>query len=170
MLGTLLTDVEPTVRSAAALALLSFPTDRAEASLKANLATDFKPLFVNALARRDPAPYLAELAEVIEKRLMPQHFWGGAIPAGVSWTILYEYVKARTAAELASGKLDRSLDALEKMQWFSSSEPRSLYALYLVRGLKVRAKRFRDGARKAISYDMETYFDMADKNPAAYVP
>jgi hypothetical protein len=56
------------------------------------------------------------------------------------------------------------------MAWFSSSEPRDLYALYLRRGLPARAKRFRDAVKKASSFDMDYYFDMADKNPATYVP
>ena len=109
------------------------------------------------------------LAEVIEKQLSPADFWGGAIPAGDSWTLLWSYVKGRPAAEIAAGKLDASLAALERMKWFSSSEPRKLYALYLARGLKARAKRFRDAVRKTESYNIDYFFDMADKNPSTYL-
>jgi len=105
---------------------------------------------------------------VIEKQQQPSQWWGGAIPAGDSWHILFEYVKARPAAEL--GSLTSSLDALEHMKWFSSSQPRDLYALYLRRGLTARARRFREAMRKAAPFDMERDFDMADKSPQAYVP
>lgn len=169
-LDALLKDAAPKVRTAAALSLLSFAIDQAGAVMKAHLASDYRALFVNALARRDPRPYLPLLAEVIEKRLQPGDWWGGAIPAGDSWKILFGYVKERPAAELTTGKLDRSLDALERMAWFGSSEPRNLYALYLVRGLPARAKRFRDAVRKTTSFNMDYYFDMADKSPSTYVP
>jgi hypothetical protein len=170
LLGSLLRDPVPRVRMHAALGLLSFALDVATPVMKANLGSDYRALFINALARRDPQPYLAMLAEVIEKRLQPAAWWGGSIPAGDSWKLLFEYVKARPAAELTAGKLDRSLDALERMQWFSSSEPRDLYALYLRRGLPARATRFRDATRKAVSYNIDYYFDMADKDPASFVP
>ena len=169
-LDALLVDAAPKVRTAAALSLLSFAVDQAAAVMKAHLGSDYRPLFVNALARKDPQPYLAQLAEVIEQRLRPGDWWGGSIPAGDSWKILFGYVKSRPAAELTSGKLDRSLDALEKMEWFGSSEPRDLYALYLRRGLPARARRFRDAVKKAVSFDMDYYFDMADKSPSTYVP
>lgn len=169
-LDALLKDAAPKVRTAAALSLLSFAIDQAAPVMKSHLGSDFRPLFVNALARKDPQPYLPQLAEVIEKQLRPSDWWGGSVPAGDSWKILFGYIKTRPAAELTAGKLDRSLDALERMSWFSSSEPRDLYALYLRRGLPARARRFRDAVRKASSFDMDYYFDMADKNPSTYVP
>ena len=170
LLDPLLKDASRTVRMAAAMSLLAFAVADAAPVLKANLTSDFRPLFVNALARRDPRPYLAMLGEVIVKRLQPSTWWGGTIPAGDSWKILFEYVKARPAAELTAGTLDASLDALERMQWFSSSEPRDLYALYLRRGLPARAKRFRAAVRKSVTYDIDYYFDMADKDPSTFVP
>lgn len=169
-LDLLLKDASSKVREAAALGLLAFSPEQAAAVLKANLGSDYRALFVNALARRDPQPYLAILAEVIEKRLQPKDWWGGTIPAGDSWTLLFNYVKGRPVTELTAGKLDASLDALERMQWFSSSEPRDLYALYLRRGLLERAKRFRDAARQTLPYDIDYYFDMAAKSPSTYVP
>lgn len=169
LLDRLLKDPAAQVRTAAALSLLAFAPDEAASVMKANLASDFRPLFINALARADLQPYLAMLAEVIEQRLQPTNWWGGTIPAGDSWTILFGFVKARPAAELTAGKLDRSLDALERMQWFSLSEPRDLYALYLSRGLLVRAQQFRDATRKSVPYDIDYYFDMTDRDPATYV-
>ena len=170
LLDPLLKDAAPTVRMAAAMSLLAFSVANAAPVMKANLTSEFRPLFVNALAHYNPQPYLAMLAEVIEKRLQPTTWWGGTIPAGDSWKLLFDYVKARPAAELTAGTLDASLDALEKMQWFSSSEPRDLYALYLRRGLPARAKRFRATVRKSVTYDIDYYFDMADKDPSTFVP
>ncbi len=170
LLDRLLKDGAPKVRTAAALSLLSFAIDQAAAVMKAHLGSDHRALFVNALARRDPQPYLPLLAEVIEKQLQPADWWGGRIPAGDSWSILFAHVKSRPAAELTAGKLDRSLDALERMKWFGSSEPRDLYALYVRRGMTARAKRFRDAVRKAVTYDMDVYFDQVDRSPSTYAP
>ena len=169
LLGTLLQDADAKVRSAAALTLLAFAPGEAEVVMKANLALEFRPLFINALARADPQPYLPLLAEVIEQQLQPSNWWGGLIPAADSWTILYGFVKSRPEAELMAGKLDRWLDALERMQWFSSSEPRALYALYLSRGWVARAQQLRDATRKSLPYNIDYYFDMADRDPARYV-
>jgi hypothetical protein len=169
-LGVLLHDASSSVRSGAALGLLSFAPDQVETVIKANLGSDFRPLFVNALARKDPGAYLAPLGEIIEKRLAPADWWGGMIPAGDSWAILFGYAKARPPAELTSGKLDASLDSLERMQWYSSSEPRDLYALYVRRGMAARARRFRDATKKSVSYDIGYYFDMVDRSPETYVP
>jgi HEAT repeat protein len=169
MLDALLHDPESKVRAAAALSLLAFASGDAEQVMKANLAPEFRPLFINALARADPQPYLPLLAEVIEQQLQPENWWGGSIPAGDSWLILYGFVKSRPSAELASGELDRSLDALERMQWFSSAEPRALYALYLSRGLVARAQQFREATRRSVPDDIDYFFDMADKDPATYL-
>jgi hypothetical protein len=168
LLAPLILDANRNVSSAAALALLSFPFDQAKPLLAANLSTTWKPLFANALASKDPIPHLAQLAEIIEKQLVPEHWWGGSTPAGVSWQLLYSYVRSQPVADLKAGKLDRYLAALEKMRWFSSSEPRKLYALYVMHGLP-RAKTFRATMKKSVSYDIDIYFDMADKAPANYV-
>ncbi len=138
---------------------------------------DFRPLFVNALASRNPQPYLAMLAEVIEEQGAGPSDWkrpeewnyGGTIPAADRWRILFDFVKSRPAAELRAGEFDRSLDALERMHWFGSGEPTSLYALYLSRGLLSRAKEFRDTTRKSAPFDMDLYFDRVDRDSAAYL-
>jgi hypothetical protein len=158
------------VREAAALALLSYSADDARPVLTQSIATTYRPLFINALARKAPASYIAELAEVIEKRLEPDLWWGGTIPAQDAWTILFGWAKTQSAADVAGGKLDTTLDSLERMNWNSSSEPRDLYALYLVRGLTARARRFRETAKRTIPFDMSAYFDMVDQNPSTFVP
>ena len=81
-LGTLIQDPVLKVRTAAALSLLSFSPDDAEVVMKANLASDYRSLFVNALARKDPAQYLVELAEVIEKDLLAAQDWWGVLHPG----------------------------------------------------------------------------------------
>jgi hypothetical protein len=95
--------------------------------------------------------------------------YGGTIPAGDSWHILFDFVRSRPADELTSGKLDSSLNALQRLHWFGSGEPTELYALYLSRGLVSRAKQFREITRKSASFDMDVFFDSADQNPAIYV-
>jgi hypothetical protein len=156
------------VRAAAALSLRSFPLGQSAPVMKANLTSEFRPVFVNALAQGDPQPYLTALAEIIEAQEQAPN-WSGALPAGDSRRILFDFVKSRPAAELTAGKLDRSLDTLERMHWFSSGEPTELYALYLSRGLVSRAKQFRETTRKSAPFDMQIYFDRVEQNPAAYV-
>jgi HEAT repeat protein len=168
-LGALLHDAAQSVRTAAALSLLSFSPDDAGPVLSANLASDYRPLFINALARKDPSHHLTELAEVIEKDLRAADWWGGTIPSGDSWSILFDWVKKQPTTDLQQHKRDRSLDALEKLRWFGSSEPRNLYALYLLRGLDARAKRFRAACKSSVPFDMEDFFDQADKSPGTYV-
>jgi hypothetical protein len=169
VLDHLLRDSVDSVRNAAALSLVSFPIEQAAPVMKANLESDFRLVFVDALAQADPQPYLATLAEIIEGRLQPPDGWAGAAPVPDSWQILFGFVKSRPAAELLAGKFDRSLDALERLQWASSGEPNSLYALYVSRGLVSRAKRFREAARQSVPFDMEVSFDRVDKNPEVYL-
>lgn len=174
LLGKLLEDPAAGVRTAAALSLLSFAPDQAAQVMKANLASEFGPLFVNALARGNPQPYLPMLAQVIkqpkviELRLQSAKSWVGATPATDSWHIMFDYIRGRPAAELASGKLDPWLGALERSQWFGSSEPQELYALYLSRGLISRAQHFRDSIRKSAIY-IDSMFDRVQQSPAAYL-
>jgi hypothetical protein len=167
LLDKLMKDAESKVRTAAAMSLLSFSIDKAAATMKANFSTDYKPLFVNQLAKQDPAPYLADLAEVIEKQLQPAGWWGGSIPSGDSWKLLFGYLKKRP--DLATGKYDRWFDALEKMKWHGSSDPTALYALYVHTKLVTRATAFRTLLKTQVSYSMDSYLDAADKNPTHYL-
>jgi HEAT repeat protein len=166
LLDRLLKDPEGKVREAAAMSLLSFSIDQARPTMASNLTTEYRPLFVNELARKDPKPYLAHLGEVIEKQLQPAHWWGGRIPAAESWRLVFDYLKKQPAADLRGGKYDAALASLEKMKWFGSSEPVALYALYLHANMTARAKQFRT-VMKPANYDV--YFDMADKNPTNYL-
>ena len=167
VLGPLHRDPKGPVRAAAAMSLLSFAITDAAPSLIANLGTDFGPLFVNALAKRDPKPYLARLADVVVHNQQPADWWGGSIPAGVSWRLLFDYLKAQPVAELT--KHTAVLDALEKLKWFGSGEPTALYALYVHAGMTARAKAFRQAIKSSVTWNNDLYFDMADKNPTSYL-
>jgi len=171
VLGKLLTDSERKVRRAAAMSLLSFsPKNEAIAAVfRANIENEeFKPLFLNALARENPAGYLDALAAAVEKKSEPRHFWGGEIPAFTAWRILFRYLQRQPAYGVRAGKFDRYLDAIEKVGNYSSSEPRDIYAFYLQRRMIKRAKKFREEAKKALSYDIDYYFKEVDKDPSQY--
>lgn len=178
LLDKLLHDPRVPVRNAAALSLLSYPIDQAAPVMKANLASDFRPLFVNALASADPQPYVSMLGEIIERQPASPSEWkrpadweyGGTIPTYESWQILFDFVKSRAVAELTSGKLDSSLDALERVQSFDCGRTVGVYALYVNRGLVSRAKQFRDTARKTCpaAYNVDQHFDAIDRDPAGH--
>jgi hypothetical protein len=170
-LARLRADLESKVRTAAAMSLLSFsPKDKAIATVfRANLDNEeFKPLFLIALARENPAGHLDALASAVEQRKEPKNWWGGQIPAFTAWEILFKYLQAQLPESLRSGKLDRYLDAMEKVGNHSSSEPRDIYAFYVQRGMTERAKKFREAAKKAASYDLDYYFKQVDENPSLY--
>lgn len=170
-LAELLRDKEPNVRDAAAMSLLSFsPRNKAIAGIfGANLDNEeFQPLFLIALARENPAEHLAALAAAVERKSEPRRFWGGQIPAFSAWGILFRYLQAQPRETLVSGKLDRYLDAMEKVGNYSSSEPRDIYAFYLQRDMAARAARFREAARRAAGYDLNYYFKQVDESPSAF--
>jgi hypothetical protein len=170
-LAKLLADSEAKVRTAAAMSLLSFsPKDKVIAdTFRANVENDeFKPLFLIALARENPAGYLDALANAVEQRTEPKNWWGGQIPAFTAWEILFRYLQGQPPETLRSGKLDRYLDAMEKVGNYSSSEPRDIYAFYLQRGMTECARKYREAAKKAVSYDLDYYFKQVDENPSLY--
>jgi HEAT repeat protein len=172
LLGRLLADKDPNVRRATAMSLLSFSsTNEAVAEVfQANIENDeFKPLFLNALAREKPAAHLDALAKAIDEKANPKNWWGGEIPAFTSWKILFKYVQTQPVDNVRSGKLNRYLDAIEKVGNYSSSEPRDIYAFYLQRGMTERAKNYREAANKSASYDLDYYFKAAEKNPSLYI-
>jgi hypothetical protein len=132
---------------------------------------------VNALATENAGAYLPDPIQIVRRELEPEPrvWWGGHVAWGVSWNLLYQHARNQRAEAWASGKLDDVLDALESPAtgppapaYYSSSEPRDLYALYLVHGQKERAKKFRALCKKGVPYDMEMFFDQADKSPAQY--
>ena len=57
---------------------------------------------------------------------------------------------------------------MEKVGNYSSSEPRDIYAFYVQRGMTERAKKFRQAAKTAVSYDLEYYFKQVDESPSLY--
>ncbi|MHC4143885.1 MAG: HEAT repeat domain-containing protein [Planctomycetota bacterium] len=171
ILAKLLADEEFKVRRAAAMSLLSFsPKNQAIGEIfRANIENEeFNPLFLNALARENPADYLDALARAVAEKTEPKRFWGGQIPAFTAWEILFGYLQARPADEVRSGKFDRYLDAMEKVGNYGSSQPRDIYAFYVQRGMTERSKKFRQEAKKAVSYDLDYFFKMVDENPSLY--
>jgi hypothetical protein len=168
-LGVMINDSDPQVAVAAALSLVSCSLDVARMTLEANVDhPEFRSVFVNALASKDATHYVDQLADIVRNDLRPKHWWGGHIPWGVSWGILFKHLQKQPAVQLRSGKFDDALDALESPTYYSSSEPRDLYAFYLQRNMKERAKNFRAACKKRITYDIDYYFDMVDKSPDTY--
>jgi hypothetical protein len=176
-LAPLVDDADLEVSQAAAMSLLSFSLEESKAALTAHLDhKQYHPLFVNALAQNDPEPYLEPLCQVIRTNRVPEDWWGGFVPWGDSWNVLYKYVQAQPAAKLETPKLKPVLDALEfpatgnpnGPDYYSSSEPRDLYAFYVQRGLTDRAKAFRALCKKTITYDIDYYFNMVDERPGDY--
>jgi hypothetical protein len=171
VLSRLLEAPEHEVREAAATSLLSFsPQNEAIARVfKANIENkEFQPLFLIALARENPGDYLDALATAVEQKTEPKNFRGGQLPAFTAWKILFKFLQDQPVDDVTSGKLDRYLDAIEKVGNYSSSEPRDIYAFYIQRGMTDRAKKYRQEAKKAVSYDLDYYFNMVDKNPSLY--
>jgi len=169
LLAQLLSDKEAKVRRAAAMSLLSFSPkdDRIAAVFRAQLKNaELQPLFLLALARENPEDHLDGLATAVQKRTEPTNAWGGQIPAFTAWEMLFRYLPAQPVDRVRSGKLDRYLDAMEKVGQYSSSEPRDIYAFYLQRGMTERAKNFRREAKTAFLGDLEQFFNEVD--PARY--
>jgi len=176
-LAPLVDDADPQVAQAAALSLLSFSLEESREALTAHLNhQQYHPLFVNSLAQNDAEPYLDELCQVIRQNRIPEDWWGGFVVWGDSWNVLYQYAYAQPAEKLGSAKLKPVLDALEfpatgnakGPSYYSSSEPRDLYALYVRRGLTGRAKAFRALCKKTITYDIDYYFNEVDARPGDY--
>lgn len=169
VLGRLLTDTDRAVRRVASVSLLSFsPKNEAVASvLRANLGNkEFEPLFLNALARDTPEQYRDALAQVVEEKTAPKNWSGGETPAFTAWKILFKYLQTQSTEVLRSGKVDRYLDAMEKVGNYSSSNQRDIYAFYILRGMTERAKTFRERANRAVTYDLDYYFKQMDQNPS----
>jgi hypothetical protein len=51
----------------------------------------------------------------------------------------------------------------------ADSEPRDIYAFYILRGMTDRAKKFRERANRAASYDLDYFFKQVDQNPTLYI-
>jgi hypothetical protein len=171
VLSKLIKDEDKAVRRAAMESLRSFRPEiqAVSAALKQDLANpESQPLSLLALARGNPGAHLEELAKVIEDKIEPTNSSNGQVPAFTAWKLLFKHLRAQPATEIQSGKWDRYLDALESVGQYSSSEPRDIYAFYLQRGMPERAAKYRAKAKKTVTYDLDYYFDMVDKNPAVY--
>jgi hypothetical protein len=167
-LSELVQDADQNVTQAAAISLLSLPINDTRATLEA-LAdrSEYRPVFVNAVAAQNPRPYLNALIDIVRHDRRPEHWWGGSIPWGVSWDILFKFARSHPG-EMKQGKLNNVLDALESPEYFSSSEPRDLYAMYVQQHMNKRANEFRASCRKRITYDIDYYFKMVDQSPDTY--
>lgn len=166
----MLADRSLAVRTAVARSLLSFPLATCRAILERHVDDpQFQSVFIIALARENPKPWLDRLARVVEQNLMPSGSWSGQIPAYSSWIILYGFLVKQPADILQSGRYDHLLKALESPRFWISSEPCSLYALYLVKGLPVRAQVFRDHCKQTLPYDIDHYFKMVERDPKSYL-
>jgi len=171
ILTKLMADPDAKVRQAASMSLLSFsPTDARIAKIfRDNLSSkEFGPLFLVALAQKNPGDYINPLTVEVENKTDPTNWQGGQIPSYTAAHLLYKYLETQPVADLKSGKFDRQFDALEKIQPNYSADPQFVYALELRSGLTDRAKKFRAAANKASTYDVETYFKRADENPTLY--
>lgn len=168
VLSELVQDADPNVTQAAAISLLSLPMSDTRATLEA-LAdrSEYRPVFVNALAADNPQPYLDALVDIVRHDRRPEHWWGGLIPWGVSWEILFKFARSHPG-EMRAGKLNNVLDALESPEYYSSSEPRDLYAMYLQQHMTKRANEFRASCRKRMTYDIDYFFKQVDQNPDSY--
>jgi hypothetical protein len=174
VLSALLADKDTRVARDAALSLLSLPLETSRPILEANIDhAQYEPLFVNALAAADTAAHVPRLIENVKRAKEPENWWGGRIPWGVSWDLLFKHAQAQSTAKLSGGDLDNVLEALEYPaaadpkgpSFYSSSEPRDLYALYKQRGMAARAKKFRALCVKNMSYDIDYFFKQVDERP-----
>jgi len=176
LLSRMLTDPALDVRKAAAQSLLSFSAkDPAVAAIfKANLQTDFAPVFVNALAKVDAAPYRDELLHQVETYSpyngSPDWWWGGEVPAGEARTLLFKSLRTVPGDQLKSGKFDRYLDAIEKgaLGNFGMGYPLEVYAFEIRHGLTTRAEAFRAAALKAQPFQQAVSYDQARSDPSIY--
>lgn len=176
-LAKLVDDEAPDTRRYAVMSLLSFSPERAREQLAARVADpQWGMLFSNALAKEDASSQKRELMRTIREARVPDDWWGGHVPWGVAWERLYKYARTLPETSLQAGRHDELLDALDSPsgklekgpQWYSSSEPRDLYAFYLQKGLLERAKKFREQTKAAVTFDIDYYFKMVDENPNNY--
>lgn len=172
VLESLLTDQDRQVHSAASRSLLSFSPKQAGVATVFRKQIDnaeFHPLFLNALAHEDPAAWLKPLLKVIADQPRPNNWSGGQVPAFTAWIIAWNYLLDQTADSIRSGSFDHVLDAMEHGYETGSSEPTSLYAFMVERGLTDRAKRYRESVKSRTRWNIDTYFNRADANPSQFL-
>lgn len=171
ILSKLLKDDNASVRKWAMASLLSFSSKEASVAeiFKANLNNqEFTPLFLLALARENPAPYLDGLVKEMQQNAVPENWAGGETPWFAARQILFKYLQAQPFEQVTSGKLDRYLDAIDKAALNTNGVPIYIYAFYVQRGMVERAKTFRQAAQKAFPYLQDASFNQVDQNPLLY--
>jgi hypothetical protein len=166
LLEKFLKDPDERLRAAAGMSAVSFDPSESGELLKAfRKDPDFGATFVNALALADAKPYLDELARIVSGNEEPKLHFVSQMPVYTSWQILKAEMETRTAAELAGGGLDKYLDALELPPNTGSGPFQEVYQFYVERGLKERAARFREAAKRRITtYDIDYYFKRVDES------
>jgi hypothetical protein len=162
-----LRDKDGRVRATAAMSVISFDPKESAALLKAfRKDPDFAATFVNALALDDPGPYLDDLARIVRDNAEPRLHFVAQMPVYTSWQILKAAMDVRPAAELAGGKLDKYLDALDHPPNIGSGPYQEMYQFYRDKGLSTRAAQFRADAKKRVTgYDIDYYFKRVDGEP-----
>jgi hypothetical protein len=164
LLDGFLRDKDERVRTAAAMSAVSFDPKESAALLKTfRNDPDYAATFVNALALDDPKPYLDDLARIVRDNAEPRLQFVAQMPVYTSWQILKADMDARTPAELAAGKLDTYLDALDHPPNIGSGPYQEMYQFYRDKGLNKRAAQFRADAKKRVTgYDIDYYFKRVD--------
>lgn len=161
------------VRTAAAYALLGFPVEQVEAALKANLNDDyFKPAFLARLSATNPVAWMAELGDVVERRLQPCNWGQGGRSDPVFYSNPYwecfanlcVALDAQPTAELLAGKFDRHFKALEGGGITGSNTAEQIYGLYLRKGLRDRAAKYKDAFLKQHGSSYAMYFQRVEDN------
>lgn len=163
LLEGLLGDPEPAVRRDAALGLLALGDD---AALARHVdAPIWGGLFVNAVATADPGPWIERLTALVRDQYRlapPTRWWGGTIPYGRSWDLLFAWVSALEPSVFGSDATAPALEALERSTFHDSTDPTALYRLYRDRGLDDRADAFRAHCASTAFADLSLYFDRVD--------
>ena len=164
LLEGFLRDKDERLRATAAMSAVSFDPKESAALLKAFRDNpDFAATFVNALALADPKPYLDDLARIVIDNAEPRLHFVAQMPVYTSWQLLKAEMDARPATELAGGKLDKFLDALDHPPNIGSGPYQEMYQFYRDKGLNKRAAQFRaDAKRRVTGYDIDYYFKRVD--------
>lgn len=173
---TSLMDQSGPVRSAAAYALLHFPPGQVDSLLRAHLNDDyFKPAFLARLAATNAEPWLDDLADVMERYLQVAN-WGQESRSGYPnpshpyrecFMRLGEGLEKQSTDSLLAGKFDRHLNAWEAVRISGSQEPEDIYRLYVLKGLRDRARLYKEKVLKQRS-GMESCFQRAERDAAQW--
>lgn len=161
-----LSDPASEVRALAARSLLSLDPDIADPVLERLCqSSPCEPEYINALAERAPARYADQLADIVASSPESTLHIAGMIPYARSWQLLWEYLQALPPDAFRDGRWDRHLEALAKAKFHGSSEPRDLYAWFLIMGWEERAARFRAMCGLHKPGDLEVFFQRVRELP-----